>query len=145
MAHSVLFIRHFVSSFQSGGVMFSPLGRLRVAQAVRKQISQIPVLSESAPLPGPLCYQLVCAPPMLPPCAPCDIPPPYAVYPVPFESRIRALGALLNILCSVCPTAAPPIYGPPQYTLVPAAYGCCEPCCGPDKRPPAPLHPAYIY
>ncbi|RVE43311.1 hypothetical protein evm_012043 [Chilo suppressalis] len=26
---------------QSGGVMFSPLGRLRVAQAVRKQVSQI--------------------------------------------------------------------------------------------------------
>ncbi|XP_028026704.1 protein boule isoform X1 [Bombyx mandarina] len=121
---------------QSGGVMFSPLGRLRVAQAVRKQISQLPVLgTEAAPLQAPLCYQLLCAPPLapLPTCGPCELPPPYAVYPLPFET--------------------PAIYGPPaQYTLVPAPYSapCCEPtCCTPlDKQPriaPAPLHPAFIY
>ncbi|CAH0731443.1 unnamed protein product, partial [Brenthis ino] len=122
---------------QSGGVMFSPLGRLRVAQAVRKQISQIPVLaSEAAPLQAPLCYQLIC-PPLapLPTCAPCEIPPPpYAVYPLPFDTT-------------------PAIYAPPtQYALLPAPYStaCCEPtCCAPlDKQPrvPAPpLHPAFIY
>ncbi|XP_013149036.1 PREDICTED: protein boule-like [Papilio polytes] len=131
---------------QSGGVMFSPLGRLRVAQAVRKQVtmsvqmSQMPVASAEAAqaaLPGPLCYQLVCAPPLapLPACAPCDLPPhPYAIYPLPFDTT-------------------PAIYGPPaQYALVPAAFSaaCCEPaCCAPlDKqpRPPHPqLHPAFIY
>ncbi|CAH2260376.1 jg15515 [Pararge aegeria aegeria] len=128
----------------SGGVMFSPLGRLRVAQAVRKQvrkvyymISQIPVLaSEAAPLQAPLCYQLIC-PPLAPQltCAPCEIPPPpYAVYPLPFDTT-------------------PTIYAPPtQYALLPAPYStaCCEPsCCAPlDKQPriPAPpLHPAFIY
>ncbi|CAG9569811.1 unnamed protein product [Danaus chrysippus] len=121
---------------QSGGVMFSPLGRLRVAQAVRKQMSQIPMLtSEAAPLQAPLCYQLIC-PPLapLPTCAPCEIPPPpYAVYPVPFDT--------------------PALYAPPaQFALVPAPYSatCCEPaCCAPlDKQPrlPAPpLHPAFIY
>ncbi|KAL4704768.1 hypothetical protein ACJJTC_016889 [Scirpophaga incertulas] len=123
---------------QSGGVMFSPLGRLRVAQAVRKQMSQLPVLStEATPLQAPLCYQLLCAPPMapLPACAPCELPPPpYAVYPLPFDT-------------------APAIYGhPTQYALVPAPYTtpCCEPaCCAPlDKNPripPPPLHPAFIY
>ncbi|XP_075987205.1 uncharacterized protein LOC142983903 isoform X2 [Anticarsia gemmatalis] len=123
---------------QSGGVMFSPLGRLRVAQAVRKQMSQLPVLgTEAAPLQAPLCYQLLCAPPLapLPTCAPCELPPPpYAVYPLPFDTT-------------------PAIYGPPtQYALVPAPYTtpCCEPsCCAPlDKQPrvpPPPLHPAFIY
>ncbi|XP_022834773.1 protein boule-like [Spodoptera litura] len=123
---------------QSGGVMFSPLGRLRVAQAVRKQMSQLPVLgTEAAPLQAPLCYQLLCAPPLAPlqPCAPCELPPPpYAVYPLPFDTT-------------------PAIYGPPaQYALVPAPYStpCCEPsCCAPlDKQPrvpPPPLHPAFIY
>ncbi|KAF9811577.1 hypothetical protein SFRURICE_017037 [Spodoptera frugiperda] len=122
----------------SGGVMFSPLGRLRVAQAVRKQMSQLPVLgTEAAPLQAPLCYQLLCAPPLAPlqPCAPCELPPPpYAVYPLPFDTT-------------------PAIYGPPaQYALVPAPYStpCCEPsCCAPlDKQPrvpPPPLHPAFIY
>ncbi|CAG9133768.1 hypothetical protein JYU34_020058 [Plutella xylostella] len=121
---------------QSGGVMFSPLGRLRVAQAVRKQMSQLPVItSEAAPLQAPLCYQLLCAPPLAPQplCAPVDLPPPYAMYPMPFDTA--------------------QLYAPPtQYTLVPAPYPaqCCEPaCCTPlDKQPrapPPPLHPAYIY
>ncbi|XP_038219308.1 protein boule-like isoform X2 [Zerene cesonia] len=126
---------------QSGGVMFSPLGRLRVAQAVRKQISQLPVISsEATPLQAPLCYQLIC-PPLapLPACAPCELPPPYAMYPMPYES--------------VTTVSAGPIYGPPaQFALVPAPYStaCCEPtCCAPlDKQPripPPPLHPAFIY
>ncbi|XP_063542914.1 protein boule [Cydia strobilella] len=130
---------------QSGGVMFSPLGRLRVAQAVRKQMSQLPVLgSEAAPLPAPLCYQLLCAPPLapLPACAPCELPPPpYAMYPLPFDSTYI-----------IDRQATPALYAPPtQYTLVPAPYSaCCEPsCCAPlDKQPrvpPPPLHPAYIY
>lgn len=119
---------------QSQGVMFSPLGRLRVAQAVRKQLSQLPMLAtEAAPLQAPMCYQLVCAPPM-PQCAPCDMPPPpYAVYPIPYET-------------------GPAIYGPPQYALVPAPYTapCCEAsCCTPldklPRAPPQPVHPAYIY
>ncbi|XP_050671928.1 protein boule [Leptidea sinapis] len=121
---------------QSGGVMFSPLGRLRVAQAVRKQLSQLPVISsEASPLQAPLCYQLIC-PPMAPltTCAPCELPPPYAIYPMPYET-------------------APALYAPPtQYTLVPAPYStaCCEPtCCAPlDKQPripPPPMHPAFIY
>ncbi|XP_063630175.1 protein boule [Cydia splendana] len=130
---------------QSGGVMFSPLGRLRVAQAVRKQMSQLPVLgSEAAPLPAPLCYQLLCAPPLapLPACAPCELPPPpYAMYPLPFDNTYI-----------IDRQATPALYAPPtQYTLVPAPYSaCCEPsCCAPlDKQPrvpPPPLHPAYIY
>ncbi|XP_048000560.1 protein boule isoform X1 [Leguminivora glycinivorella] len=130
---------------QSGGVMFSPLGRLRVAQAVRKQMSQLPVLgSEAAPLPAPLCYQLLCAPPLapLPACAPCELPPPpYAMYPLPFDSTYI-----------IDRQATPALYAPPtQYALVPAPYStCCEPsCCAPlDKQPripPPPLHPAYIY
>ncbi|XP_022112978.1 protein boule-like isoform X2 [Pieris rapae] len=123
---------------QSGGVMFSPLGRLRVAQAVRKQLTQLPVISsEATPLQAPLhCYQLICPPlATLPACGPCEIPPPYAVYPLPYET-------------------APAIYGPPaQFALLPAPAqysACCEPaCCAPlDKQPripPPPLHPAFIY
>ncbi|KAJ2939393.1 hypothetical protein O0L34_g10823 [Tuta absoluta] len=123
--------------------MFSPLGRLRVAQAVRKQMSQLPMLgAEAAPLQAPLCYQLLC-PPLapLPTCAPCELPPPpapyTAVYPMPYDTTPMY-------------AAAPPT----QYALVPAGYGapCCEPaCCGPlDKTPraahPPPLHPAaFIY
>lgn len=42
----IIFIMDVSRFLQSGGVMFSPLGRLRVAQAVRKQVNINQLLSD---------------------------------------------------------------------------------------------------
>ncbi|GBO98833.1 hypothetical protein EVAR_25934_1, partial [Eumeta japonica] len=142
MAHSVLFIRHFVSSFRAGRHV---LACACVAQAVRKQISQIPVLS-SPPAAGPLAS--VCAPPMLPPCAPATSRRLTPSIRCPSRSiRHRFDAVAVTFITStdgvlIVFSSVKSFYGSrPRHHLRTAAVHASSgrlwmlrACCGPDKR-----------
>ncbi|VVC87558.1 unnamed protein product [Leptidea sinapis] len=117
------FVREFSDhnteqNLESGGVMFSPLGRLRVAQAVRKQstFGMIPRQDKSL-------YIFV-----------------------NFDSGTNNI--LMCMVTAAPALYAPPTQYtlvPAPYSTACCEPTCCAPLDKQPRIPPPPMHPAFIY